>query len=126
MKLLEESGSALWINGHSTYHGINDKIPIHLCGGLSSSLRLIQPKKTTICVGTESGYLGAPGKRRVRALFEWSGVTYKLQVTDPLAEAKYLAAEDGNYELSKAILCISLGEAFEGHTFKLAAAIIRP
>lgn len=124
VKLVDRSPSPLWINGHSTYHGINDKIPLHLCAGFSSSLRLIQPNQTTICVGTESGYQGAPGKRRVRALFELAGITYKLQVTDPQAEEKYLAGADGNYDLPNAILCISLSEAFEGHSFKLVAAII--
>ena len=123
-KLVENVPSPLWVDGHSTYHGCNDKIPLNLCTGFASSLRLIRPKKTTIWVGTESGYQGAPGKRRVRALFEWSGMTYKLQVTDPQAEAKYLAGADGSYDLANAILCVSLGVLFEGHSFKLVAAII--
>ncbi|SRR5712691_1061793 len=32
--------AALWIDGHSTYHGLNDEIPLPLAGALQSSLRL--------------------------------------------------------------------------------------
>lgn len=123
-KSVERPSTRLWIDGHSTYHGFNDKIPLALCTALGSSLRLIRPAQTTIWVGTESGYQGAQGKRRVRALFDWGGGSYKLQVTDPLVEASYLAGADGCHVLTDAILCLSLSEPYEGHTFKLVAAII--
>ena len=46
----------LWINGHSTYSGLNDKIPLEMVGGVDTSLCLIQGKpRDTHCIQTRRG-----------------------------------------------------------------------
>lgn len=42
--------AALWTNGHSTYNGANDKIPLSLAAALDSSLRLIRVELEAIRV----------------------------------------------------------------------------
>lgn len=64
-------------------------------------------------------------KRRIQARFSFDGNEYALWVTDPIVEREYLAREDGDYSLGKSYLTISLGEPFEGHCYKLVAAVIR-
>ena len=41
LQRLADPVEPLWINGHSTYNGRNDKIPLSLAGDLKSSLRLV-------------------------------------------------------------------------------------
>jgi len=45
-------------------------------------------------------------------------------MTDPVVEQVYFHRGDGNYSVANALLCVSLGEAFHGHAYKLAAAVI--
>ncbi len=113
----------LWINGYSTYHGVNDKVPDNLARDLKSSLMLIRVPELRVEVGVESGYEGRPGRRRVRAVFQHSGHSYSIVVTDPEIEDQYFAKNNGQYELEDAIVCLSLTELIYGHAFKLAAAV---
>lgn len=113
----------LWINGYSTYHGLNDKIPENLVKGLKSSLMLMRVPDLSIEVGVESGFEGRPGRRRVRAVFKHSGHDYSIVVSDPEFEDTYFAKKNGQYELEGAIVCFSLTELIYGHAFKLAAAV---
>jgi|TARA_B100000315_G_C14567051_1_gene583476 hypothetical protein len=124
--LLDPLNSPLWINGDSTYHGMNDKISETLASGLQSSLMLIRPSDLKILVRKESGFAGSPERRCVRAEFNAAEAHYRLKVTDPIAEEKYLSCNDGTYPLDGAILCVSLGEAWKQYVFKLVAAILTP
>lgn len=45
-------------------------------------------------------------------------------MTDPVYERRYLAEEDGLYDLGECYLTVSLGEVWEGAAYKLVAAII--
>jgi hypothetical protein len=36
-----------------------------------------------------------------------------------------LAEKDGEYKVGNAILCISLGEPYKGHTYKLIAGVFQ-
>ena len=110
----------LWWNGDSSYNGINDRVPASEYKKLSSSLLLIRPEGLKIHVG--QGY----NKREVRASFSYSTNDYKLKVTDPIAERLYLSGPDGSNGVSDADLCISLGEPFNGFTYKLVAALVTP
>jgi hypothetical protein len=113
--------SPLWIDGYSTYNGLNDKVPIDLAKTLETSLRLIRVGKVTLSV-FESGFVHT--KRRVQAQFQYSGSRYGLWVTDPRYETEYLARGNGDYPIGPCCLTISLGEAFQGACYKLVAAII--
>ena len=123
--LVEPITGPLWLNGHSTYYGLNDKIPADLVVKQNSSLVLVRPNKLRINVGFEGG-MYAPAKRRVRASFRLADLAYSLLVTDPEAEKAYLGGADGNFPVDDAILCISLGEIFKGFAFKLVATIFTP
>lgn len=112
----------LWINGYSTANGLNDKIPIHLANGLMTSLGLIRVDELTLAV-FESGF--ERPKRRVQAQFHHDGSDYCLWVTDPRFAREYLARQNGNYPIGSCYITISLGEAFQGATYKLVAAIIK-
>jgi hypothetical protein len=84
----------LWINGHSTYNGRNDKIPLLLAQSLDRSLRLVRVDRLRLSVfkpGEAFGNL----KRRGQARFHHGGDEYALWVTDPGYERTYLARPDG-------------------------------
>ena len=113
----------LWLDGYSTYHGRNDKIPIESIASLSSSLRLIHVGRLELEVFSPGEAFGNP-KRRVQGRFSHAGKGYALWVTDPGYERKYLAKLDGAYEIGECYLTVSLGEPYEGACYKLIAAII--
>jgi hypothetical protein len=118
-RFLEPSGP-LWINGHSTYAGSHDRVPLEVAKDLKTSLRFIRAVSVTLLV-----FLATFGnKRRVQARFHHNGTSYGLWVTDPRVEREYLSRDDGTYELGPCFLTISLGEAFQGYCYKLVAAII--
>lgn len=111
----------LWQNGHSSYNGQNDRVPVDIANGLKASLYLIRPSDVAAVVSPEW-----ERRRRVRVEFTLAGAPYRLAVTDPLAEREYLQKQDGSYGVPEALLCVSLGEPYEGHAYKLVAAIITP
>jgi len=123
--LVEPLSGPLWINETSTYHGINDKISEENAKQLRSSLILLRHYNFEIHVTFESAYMGG-GKRCVRANFSLAGAPYLLKVTDPIVEQKYLGRDNGIYPINDAIMCVSLSEAWEGHVYKLVAAILTP
>jgi hypothetical protein len=113
----------LWVNGHDSYNGKNDRIPQVEAEGLDGSLLLIDPQNLLISVGVEGGQYR---KRKVRATFDYKKHGYVLAVTDPIIERRYFAGEDGEYPIRNALLCVSLGEAFQNYCYKLVAAVITP
>ncbi len=115
----------LWVDGHSTYHGCNDRIPIDVQDRVHSSLRLIKAERLTLEVFAPGEAFGN-SKRRVQGRFAHADQTYSLWVTDPKCERHYLAKLDGTYQIGACYLTISLGEPFEGSIYKLVAAIIKP
>lgn len=122
---VEDPAGPLWLNGHSTRYGENDQVPEAHIDSLSRSLYLVRPEKLTLVVASEGGTFGQP-RRRVRARFHLCDHSYCIVVTDPWAETKYSAEDDGSYLVANALLCISLGEPIRGYAYKLAAAVITP
>lgn len=74
----------------------------------------------TLIVGPKSGY---DNKRVVKGRFIYQNLEYILPITDPEIERSYLAMSNGEYELSSPIICVSLGDPFEGYYYKLIATI---
>jgi hypothetical protein len=121
---LADPVAPLWVNGTSTYHGVNDQIELATANNLTSSLRLIHVDQLTLHVFVPGAKFNDL-KRRVQAIFHHDGVRYKLWVTDPIYERRYLAKSDGQYHLGEICLTISIGEpAKDGFCYKLVAAII--
>lgn len=120
---LDESNGPLWINGHHTYNGRNDKVPLALSAGLGHSLRLIHVGSLQLSVFAPGEAFGN-SKRRVQARLAHAGIDYALWVTDPEYERRYLAQPDGEYDVGESFLTISLGEPYEDCCYKLVAAII--
>ncbi|MBS0151035.1 MAG: hypothetical protein JSR31_08845 [Nitrospira sp.] len=114
----------LWINGHRTFHGVNDFFPLDQAGTVRSSLTLIHVDMVELRVLRPGENFGNP-KRRVQGRFTFAGNSYSLRVTDPKIEREYLAHQDGRYSLGESYLTISLGEPFEGNCYKLIAAVIQ-
>ena len=120
---LARSHGPLWINGRNTYYGLNDEIVETQADLLSSSLALVHVGKLRLRVFAPGTAFGN-SKRRVQAAFEHAGVSYRLWVTDPVYELRYLAHADGIHELRECYLTVSLGEPFNNACHKLVAAII--
>ncbi|WP_078971731.1 dual OB domain-containing protein [Streptomyces sp. WM6368] len=120
---LEQRPSALWINGSSTYHGNNDRIPIEEAVTLPDSLNLIRATGLTLQVHTPGATFGDQ-RQVLRAHFSYAGNSHILRVTDPEYEREYLPKPEGFYELGESFLTVSLSEPYEGHVYKLVAAII--
>ena len=49
-----------------------------------------------------------------------------LSVTDPVVSAEVKGKGEGETSLGEALLCISLGEVFNGNAYKLVASVITP
>jgi len=120
---VEDPCGPLWLNGFSSSNGENDRVPKNEAVRLARSLYLVRPTGLVLRVGTE-GEDFRSRRRTVRALFELCGAPYCLVVTDPWVEQRFLAGSDGETRLPGALLCVSLGEAFRGYVYKLAAAVI--
>lgn len=125
VEALDQVLGPLWQNVGSTRHGLNDEIPENIACQFSSSLCLIRPDEIEVHVEREGGDFGPP-RRRVRASFVLNGIRYKLVVTDPVVERRYLAQPNGSHLIEDAILCISLSGLFHGYAFKLVATMITP
>lgn len=113
----------LWVNSYSTYHGQNDRIPLAIAEELTSSLVLIEVPEVSLTVFAPSQAFGN-SKRRVQARFSHAGDSYRFWVTDPVYERRYLALPNGEHQLGRCFLTVSLGEPYEGYCYKLVAAII--
>jgi len=121
---VEQVNGPLWINGTSTYNGVNDQVEEAQLAQLNRSLYLIRPENLRLIVSVDGADFGNP-RRRVRADFTLSGHHYRLVVTDPPIEEQYLH-HLGEYPLQETLICVSLADAFKGYAYKLAAAVITP
>jgi hypothetical protein len=113
----------LWVNGFSTFNGRNDKIPMDMLHDLGGSLRFIWVPGLRIEVFRPGAAFGNPA-RRAQAQFSYGQVEYRLRVTDPLAEERYLAVPGGVCQLGPSYLTVSVGEPFGDSCYKLVAAVI--
>lgn len=113
----------LWIDGSSTYNGLNDKMSLGDAEALDSSLTLIRVPQVRLRVFAPGAAFG-DHKRRVQASFDHAGASYRLRITDPEYERQFLAEPDGEYWLADTFLTISISEPFKGDVYKLVAAVI--
>jgi hypothetical protein len=121
---VEDPGPTLWLNGCSSSHGLNDRVPEAMLGRFSRSLYLVRPQELTIIVASEDAEFGL--RRRVRTRFKLNGNYYQIPMTDPVIERMFMRGKDGEISLPEAALCLSLGEVYHGYSYKLAASVITP
>lgn len=114
--------ATLWKNGFSSGSGNNDRVPISDAVADAGSLYLVRVNDLTLQVVKVTG--ADFSKRVVRAKFTYLNEDHDLRVTDPLIERAYFAKPDGQYAIGSAFLCVSLGEPFGGHYYKLVAAVL--
>jgi hypothetical protein len=123
---LDHPQGALWINGESTFGGLNDRVHAAIAERQPNSLVLVQPEHLAIKVNTEAPNTDR-ARRRVRGQFSLAGHDYVLSITDPAIEEPILRHPDGfSTELQRPILCISLSEKFvvQNACYKLIAGVI--
>lgn len=113
----------LWGDSSSSYNGTRDRVELTLATGFNDSLKLIEVERLIVQVAVEGAEFGN-AKRKVRGRFVHSGSEYVLAITDPIQERRYLAGENGTFDIGKQLLCVSLGESYEGYAYKLIASII--
>ncbi|WP_236594735.1 dual OB domain-containing protein [Saccharothrix sp. 6-C] len=123
LQILEQQPTSLWINGHQTSAGVNDRVPIELEDEVVDSLKLIRVESATIEVKA-AFWTAKDQEPTVRARFRHAGSEYALRVTDPVYQDKFRSDGIGKYRLGECFLTVSLGEPFNGHFYKLVAAIV--
>jgi len=121
---LADHPAMLWVNGHHTGSGVNDRVPQALADTLGSSLYLLQVSQLALQVSAPGAFFGNT-KRRVQGSFTYGRVPYAFWVTDPLVEREFKAKSDGVYEVGPSFITVSLGEPHEGYCYKLVAAVVR-
>ena len=114
-----DAPATLWDARHSGYEFTNNRVPDTVV--TASSLYLIRVNSLDLIVGAKSAQFP---KRIVRGEFTYGLWPYRLAVTDPHVEAAYLAGPDGRYTLRSPVLCVSLGDPFQGYFYKLIAAVL--
>lgn len=113
--------ATLWGSGESSYSGTNNRVAKAPENG--SSLYLVAAESIRLLVGKKAQEY-PDSKRAVRGEFVHKGVTYLMDVTDPVLEREFLAQGDGSYDIAKPVLCISLGDPYQGYYYKLVAGVL--
>lgn len=114
-----DNPASLWTTGQSSYAFQNNRVAEGYQGG--TSLYLIAVDKLQIIVGAKSAEYP---KRIVRGEFAYRGASYRMAVTDPVVEQHYLGSNDGLHSILKPVICVSLGDPFQGYFYKLIAAVL--
>lgn len=99
-----DNPSNLWL-----YGSYQDRVPESQIGNVSNSLCLVY---------VQNLHLFHQNNKR-RASFCYNGVDYNLAVTDPNFDNIIQNCD----KFQTAVLCVSLGEVFEGNYYKLIASI---
>lgn len=113
----------LWVDGHSSDNGVNDRVPLSETDALDGSLSLIRVDSLRVNVSENAG----KPMPVLRGSFHYNDSDYSLRITDAAAEKHAVGMPHGDYEVGARFLTISLtADPFEGSLYKLIAAIIRP
>lgn len=110
----------LWGFGQSSYARLNNRVVDGQEEG--TSLYLVSADCLRLLVGRKAQY--PDSKRAVCGEFVYREKTYRMDVTDPVVERDFLARDDGQYDISNPVLCVSLGDLYQGFFYKLIAAVL--
>lgn len=122
-QLVDTVHGPLWDDSDSSYNGLRDRVELGKANALTSSLKLIRVTDFQVVVAVEGAEFNN-GKRKVRGQFTVAHTPYLLAVTDPNISKAVLAKADGTTVIGEALLCISLGEPYNGYAYKLVAGVI--
>jgi hypothetical protein len=126
VRALDPKQSHLWgLSRDTSYHGQRDRVPLADAPSFNSSLRLVRVSDLRIRVLAESAGFGNM-KKKLRGYFTYSHFQYGIMITDPIIENDYLRRPQDTYQVGDALLCVSLGEPFDGYAYKLIAGVILP
>ena len=114
----------LWINGVSTYQGLNDQVPEQEAATFRHSLLLIPVQELALRVFAPGAGYG-DSQKRVNGHFTYNGIEYRLRMTDNDYEYDFLQRPVGVYSINRCFVTVSLGEPYKGNAYKLIAAIIK-
>ncbi|MFJ7898241.1 dual OB domain-containing protein [Streptomyces anthocyanicus] len=109
--LLEQDPESLWINGFSSWGGLNNRIPVDRQEDISNSLALIRVDAVEIS-GDNFAH------------FRYRGSRYAINLTDPVYEERLIAKGSSRQRLGESFITVSLGKEWQGFFYKFAAAII--
>lgn len=116
--LADDASSGLWIDGHSSSCGLNDRVPACRLSHLPGSLQLIATHD--LVLRRTSGY---EGQIKYRAEFRIGEQRYNLALTDMVATSWLINVQQ--LVLADAYVCVSLAAPFhDGFAYKLASAVI--
>lgn len=118
-----DTPTTLWNLGPRSYSGLNNRVATGQENG--TSLYLISVERLCLLVGPKAPEY-SDFKRTVRGEFVYRGTKYRMDVTDPVVERNYLPLADGQYDILRPVLCISLGDPYKGYFYKLIAAVLYP
>jgi len=113
--------ATLWGIDQSSYSGLSNRVAIGNEDG--SSLYLVHVERLQLLIGRKAPEY-PDSKRGVRGEFSYRGAIYRMDVTDPRIETAYLARPDGRYILDAPVLCVSLGDPYQGYFYKLIATVL--
>jgi len=117
--LADRAPTGLWINGHSTHGGLNDRVPVPALSGLHGSLYLVAVHELVLYSRPGHGNQ----QMTFRADFCIGQQRYNLALTDTVATFWLQTVQ--RLELADAYLCVSLAVPFrDGFVYKLATAVI--
>ena len=116
----------LWgLSPDSSYHGMYDRVPLADAPSFNCSLKLVEVSDLRIRINAEQENFGN-AKKMARGYFHYSGQGYALMITDPVIADQYLPQSPGWFSIGSALICVSLGEPWKGHAYKLIAGVILP
>ena len=116
--LADDASAGLWIDGHSSGCGLNDRVPQGRLATVNDSLKLVAVQGLVLY-----RILGYEGQVKCRADFHVGTGRYNLALTDKVA-ASWLT-QTPRLQLADAYVCVSLAVPFrDGFAYKVAAAVI--
>ncbi|OXI49276.1 hypothetical protein CFB84_10515 [Burkholderia aenigmatica] len=120
-----ENSPVLFVNAGSSKKGSNNEIPLAQSETLPSSLTLIRVDEINV---QKFIYYE---KVKLVGWFQYNGMGYGLDITDPVIESEYHTKDDGYYAIGESLLCISLSKPINktngdglDYRYKLIAAVM--
>jgi hypothetical protein len=126
LQSLDDHAGPLWLNEDASWGHGNNRVSEPTVAHVDRSLLLIRPEGLLVSIGRKGGSFENADRRLVKAHFRHAGSHYTLQVTDPVIEQVMREGADRIVGMGGSVLCLSLGEAFHGHFYKLVAAVLPP